>query len=134
ENWSSANRLQSLDLNGSVPGAVEQSIHTTPGATYQLAFDYAANPDCGSATAKMRIDWGGSPVDQVSADSANHTPADLGWQSKSYAVTATAATTVVRFASLAPSGPCGPVLDNVAVTPTTATGAGSSSTPGSEPG
>ena len=35
---------QSLDLDGSSPGIIEQSFSTAPGATYQLTFYYSNNP------------------------------------------------------------------------------------------
>ena len=35
--------VQSLDLDGSAPGSIEQSFTTTIGTTYQLSFAYADN-------------------------------------------------------------------------------------------
>lgn len=54
---------QLLDLHGSEPGAVRQTIgNLTPGKTYRLTFRYAIHPDATSATARVLL-GGGSVLD-----------------------------------------------------------------------
>ena len=42
--WAAADGIQTLDLAGNTPGAIEQNVtDLTPEATYEVVFDYAIN-------------------------------------------------------------------------------------------
>jgi hypothetical protein len=103
EGWQSAAGSQSLDLNGSSPGAVYQDVPTTPGAAYRLSFQSAANPDCGDEQTSLEVDWNGSKLDTID------------WQAHTYSVPATSSTGRLMLRSLGPAGPCGPVVDDVSL-------------------
>jgi choice-of-anchor C domain-containing protein len=123
ELWSAASGTQSVDLNGNCcdPGAIMQSLTTTPGVTYSLSFSFAGNPDpnpiCASSPVikQMEVFWAGTSLGVFAFDTTGHTLADPGWQAISLPVSASSGVTTLRFASLIP-GACGPALDNVAVT------------------
>jgi choice-of-anchor C domain-containing protein len=116
--WAAQNGSQSVDLNGSVPGSVSQVIPTSQGVIYRLSFWLAGNPDCGPAVKTVKILWGGVSKGVRQFDTTGHSDASMGWVQKAIAVTAPAgATTKLTFQSTT-TGSCGPVIDNVQLTPT----------------
>ncbi len=116
------NGMQSLELNGASPGAVEQAVNTARGATYNVYFRVA------------RDSWTGAwPCDRVAVDQILYVQVDgdpnskrfvtvtapLGtWTPVSYWFTATRNQTRLQFGSLT-SDPsrahCGPQLTDVEV-------------------
>jgi choice-of-anchor C domain-containing protein len=102
---------QSLDLNGTQPGRIEQVVATTAGATYELVFYLAGNPfgDPGLVT----LDVGaGAIVQSFSFDRSGRTPGDMGWERRSLVFAATAASTTISFQSTT-NGSAGPMIDDV---------------------
>ncbi len=61
--WTAAEGVQSLDLDGSAPGAIRQSVPTVAGHTYRVAFSYSANPDRSSGTPGMVVKADGTTLD-----------------------------------------------------------------------
>ncbi len=61
--WTAAEGVQSLDLDGSAPGAIRQAVPTVAGHTYRVAFSYSANPDRTSATPGMTVKADGATLD-----------------------------------------------------------------------
>lgn len=119
--WPSAAGHQSLDLNGSGPGVISQSLETQSGQAYSLQFALAGNPTTGGAKA-VEVWWGSVLVDTISVDTTPYSTSNMGWVSRSYAVNATSSATQLRFKSLT-ANQGGVTLDAISVT------AGASSDP-----
>ncbi len=123
--WSAADGSQSIDLDGTRPGGVSQTIATTAGQSYLLTFAYSANPDrltsssCTTTAggASMTVAWGGTQVATYSFSSQN-SKASMGWTSATLAVTAGSGPTTLAFSSTDAASACGIALDAVSLTPT----------------
>ena len=114
--WQAADGVRSLDLSGTGPGAVRQSIATTVGTTYTVTFRMSGNPVGGAGTKTMTADVGAAAIPfsyEVTAVDPN-TLTDMKWAKKSFSFTATATTTVLTFTSTT-AGVFGPALDDVRV-------------------
>jgi choice-of-anchor C domain-containing protein len=113
----------SVDLAGSQPGSLSQTVATTPGETYTLSWDMAGNPDGGTGVKTMAVFWNGAVVDEPSFDVTNAiNDQSMGWQGEQVNVTATASSTTVEFADAStPQSAYGAVLGNVSLLPTTGT-------------
>jgi hypothetical protein len=104
-----------LDLNGSMPGAIEQTFDTEPGARCRVSFYMARHAIRSSATMAVLVNNApvtGSPY----SHSIPLTPAQ--WQQHAFAFTAGAGTsTTLAFQSTTTTENVGtgPQLDNVAV-------------------
>jgi len=111
---------QSLDLNGSNSGAIEQTLEATVGGDdYLLSFYVAANPTCEDGVKVLRVFWNGERVATFRIDpegeQGSTDPMDLNWQYRALELTAEDATTVLRFSSKPGDSNCGPMLDTVTV-------------------
>ena len=115
--WDAGDGTQSVNLNGTTAGSVFQNVATKAGQRYELRFLMAANPDVAAFTATMRVLWDGAEIASPNFNSGGHSISDLGWERRSYTVTATQAVTRLEFASGNTSGrgDVGPVLDDVTV-------------------
>jgi hypothetical protein len=121
--WYAAEGARSANLDGTEPGAMEQTVADTSGAQYHLRFAAAVH-SCGPATASFTVSWGGSVVDTVTVTRPDPTPLrdghyDPNWKYFDYDVVGHGSD-ALRFTSLSPSGSCGPILDDVSVTARTA--------------
>lgn len=111
-----ANGKQSVDLSGSAPGSVTQSVATRAGSRYTLSWDMAGNPVCGQAVKTMHVFWDGKLVDAPTFSIAGHNVRAMGWVKKQLVVTATGVRSTVEFADATPDhSECGAALDNVAL-------------------
>ena len=124
----------SVDLAGSAPGSLSQTIATTPNETYTLSWDMAGNPDGGTGVKTMAVYWNGAPVDPSPVDVPSFdvtnaiTDASMGWLEEQVNVTATSSSTTVEFADTStPQSAYGAVLGNVSVLPASLTSCPSSS-------
>ena len=113
--WSASDGVRSIDLSGNAVGSVSQTFDTTVGATYEVTFDMAGNPAGGSVEKTMNVEATGNSAQGYSFDTTGKTLNDMGWTSKTYTFTATAASTTLTFTSTTASA-YGPALDNVAIT------------------
>ena len=120
--WTAAAGARSIDLDGSSQGSISQTFSTVIGTTYHVTFDLSGNPDGTPSLKDVQVSaTGGSPQDFTYDTSAkDNTDANMMWQPETYTFTATAASTVLSFASQT-AGSYGPALDNVVVTPVTPT-------------
>lgn len=113
---------QSLDLSGTGVGRISQSVTTAPGVTYQLTFQLAGNvtgllmSDDSQPIKQLEVIWNGSVVDTLSFDITGHTQTSMGWELRTFNVTATGTTSTLAFASLTDSI-YGPVIDDVGLNP-----------------
>ena len=113
---------QSLDLDGSHPGSIEQSFATTIGTTYQLSFAYANNPDqrgtfAGPQTADVTVtDSGGVTLLSSTVTHSGSTPSGMNYRIYTEDFLADTAITTLKFTSTDPLySNNGIVLDAVAV-------------------
>jgi choice-of-anchor C domain-containing protein len=119
--WQHAGGVQSLDLNGTQRGGLEQDVATTPGAVYDLSLQLSGNPDGGSAVKAVDIYWGpaGSQklVKQVTFSTAGWSKTSMGWMSvKLPDLKATGSLMRLTIVSRT-SGEYGPVIDDVRLVP-----------------
>jgi choice-of-anchor C domain-containing protein len=123
--WQAAEGTKSIDLDGDegTPGAMSQTFATSVNATYVVSYALSGNPDAGPANKTMTIDVGGAKTN-VSYDTSAYgtTRADMKYVTKGYSFVATSTTTTLTFTSTTPGG-YGPVIDNIVITETLATGA-----------
>jgi choice-of-anchor C domain-containing protein len=113
--WEPAEGQQSVDLDGTCgAGVIYQDLNTSVSQTYSLRFALAGNPDGAPTIKEMEVWWGNSLVDRLTFDTTGRTRTSMGWGLHEYVVTATEASTRLRFKSLTP-GCFGPVLDKVSV-------------------
>jgi hypothetical protein len=122
-NWQPAHYRQSLDMHGDTAGTIGRDIATQPGQQYIVSFARSGHPVCANAVTTLSAFFGPELLGNFSFDSTGNSTANMGWRYEAVAVTATAATTRLRFASTTPGG-CGPALDDLAVSPTGAASSG----------
>jgi choice-of-anchor C domain-containing protein len=112
--WPAYEGGRSIDLNGTAPGGVEQSVATSPGATYLVAFFLAGDPTCGPALKSVQVSAAGQSA-TFTFDTTGASLADPRWNAREWTFTAAGTTTTLQFASQT-AGACGPALDGVRVT------------------
>jgi choice-of-anchor C domain-containing protein len=124
--WAASAGTKSVDLDGSVPtaGAISQTFDTNLNSTYVITFDMSGNPDSGPAIKTMNVSAGGVTTAftyDTSVQGPTHT--NMQWLNHGVSFVAGASgSATLTFTSTTGSG-YGPVIDNVVVTETTATGA-----------
>lgn len=121
--WQAAHLRQSLDLHGDQPGAITRNLATQPGLRYLVSFALAGNPHCATAVTSISGNFGDQALGSFTADSSGFTTTNMGWRYHSVEVTATSASSRLRFASTTPGG-CGPAIDDISVTPAGAASSG----------
>lgn len=115
--WVASNGARSLDLVGDQNvGGVEQTFDTVPGATYQVSFDLAGNPQ-GPPTIKPLKVSAGAVVQNYTFDTTGKTLSNMGWVTNQLTFTASGPTTTLSFISDTTGLGCcyGAALDNVIV-------------------
>jgi choice-of-anchor C domain-containing protein len=107
----------SVDMNGSTPGSIAQTIATIAGAHYHLTFDMSANPDLGSGTRVILASTGGLATPYTYSFTVGpNSRSNMNWVSQSLDFTATGAATQIKFASGTTTNCCwGAAIDNVAI-------------------
>lgn len=113
--WHAAEGDQSVDLNGSGPGAVAQTFSTVPGATYTVTYALAGNPGGGPAlkTGNALVD--GQDFQDFSFNTTGKSLTNMGYVNRQFTFQATNSATVIAFASTTTTGPYGPVVDDVRI-------------------
>lgn len=115
--WQHADGKRSIDVNGNEPGAIAQTFRTKPGKRYRVTFSMAGN-FCGGAEPQIKrmvVSAAGSK-DEFVFDTTGRTYEDMGWVTRTWEFTATAAETTLEFASTTELPvACGPALDRVSV-------------------
>jgi choice-of-anchor C domain-containing protein len=110
--WQAAHGDCCLDLDG----GIRQTIKTEPGKTYELSFDFAANPELGPRTVDLRVLVDDERHD-FAFDSTDHDPGSLGWKTQSIEFKAMRQETTLTFYNSRPtSQSAGVALDHVVVT------------------
>jgi len=119
--WPSFAGHYSLDMSGLIgsAGVIQQSFATTPGATYDLSFEYANNPGVGrgvyGATGNVSVTGLATLLIQDLSHNTS-TFANMDYQLFSADFVADSATTTLQFTEYTNSG-YGVVLDAVDVAP-----------------
>jgi choice-of-anchor C domain-containing protein len=128
--WVASQGTNSVDLDGTehTAGEISQTFDTTVNSTYVVTFDMSGNPDDNaneSAVKTMTVSVGGATA-FFSFDSSVITDrtVDMHWlpKSLSFVGQANATQATLVFTSTTGTG-WGPVIDNVVITQTLATGA-----------
>jgi choice-of-anchor C domain-containing protein len=117
--WQPHAGAQSVDLAGNSPARISQTITTVPGASYDLSFWIAGNPDM-QGQKVLGVYWDGAELSPaITFDSSGKTHQNMGWELVTISgLTATKTTTEIAFEHKAPEGPCGVALDDISVDPT----------------
>ncbi len=112
--WQAGEGSRSVDLSGSGPGSISQTLSgLTIGSQYQVSFQMAGNPDGGSKVKTLNVSVG-SFSQNFTFDSTGKSLGGMGWTTKSFTFTAASSTPTLTFQSLTES-PYGPALDGVKV-------------------
>jgi len=111
-----ADGKQSVELNTTCVNGVSQVVATTPGATYSLAFAFAARPGTTAAQNQMEIRFDGLVVDQLGPRAP---AAGLQWSVHQVEVTATGSSATLSFQGTDPTvtDGAGTELDFVSLVP-----------------
>jgi choice-of-anchor C domain-containing protein len=112
--WKAVDGKRSLDLNGSMPGAIRQTFKTKKGQKYRVSFSLAGNPESVPAEKKLQVSAGGK-TREFTFDTTGKTRHDMGWVRKTWEFTAEADETTLEFQSLTENTAEGPALDDVVV-------------------
>src|SRR5438552_5713504 len=112
--WTASDGLRSIDLDGLSAGTITQQFDTTPGTTYEVDFDLAANFYAG-ATIKHVLVTAPGFSQPYSFDSTGRTALDMGWENHTFEFVAAGSSSTLSFADTDASSAFGPALDNVRV-------------------
>jgi choice-of-anchor C domain-containing protein len=110
--WTAENGQQSLDLNGSQPGSISQTITDTPGTRYFISFWLGGDVDGGPASKSIQMSWDGQTVN-YHFNITGKTATDMQWHRYSELFPGTGSD-VLTFTGTSP-GAFGAVIDNVKV-------------------
>jgi choice-of-anchor C domain-containing protein len=119
--WQAADGRQSLDLEGSESGTIEQQLSTRIGGCYTVTFALAGNPDGGPTIkrgyARVLQHTLGRPTVQKNFifNTAGKSRTNMGYIPQRFRFRAFAPTSTLTFASTTGGG-YGPVIDAVNVT------------------
>jgi hypothetical protein len=111
-----ADGKQSIELNTTCVNGVSQTVATTPGASYSLAFAFAARPGTTAAQNQMDVRFDGLAVDHLGPRAPG---AGLQWTVHQYEVTATGSSATLSFQGTDPAAGdgAGTELDFVSLVP-----------------
>lgn len=115
--WQASNGSRSIDLSGTGPGSLLQTVHVVAGQSYQVTFDLSGTYDGSigprTSPSTARVSVNGLSAVTYSYNLQNHVE-DMMYLLEIYAFTATSNIAILRFAGL-DKGNWGAVLDNVAI-------------------
>jgi choice-of-anchor C domain-containing protein len=113
--WIPFEGSQSIDLTGSSPGSISQTIPLDPAKTYQLSFEMAGNPGGLPDIKSVKVHWDNQVFD-FSFDKSGHSLTDMGWEKKTIHGLTSTGTTVLTFEDItADNTYYGVALDDVIV-------------------
>jgi choice-of-anchor C domain-containing protein len=122
--WNAQDGSQSLDMNGTGPGSIAQTLSTVSGDSYFVQFELAGNPAGGPSVKTLDVSVGGLPTTYTFTNSSTTTLVSMGWIPEGYNFTATSSSTTLTFSGDSSNlTDFGPALDNVSVTQIVASGA-----------
>ncbi len=120
--WTAQNLSRSLDMSGDPAnpkgalGGIEQSFATIAGATYEVTFYLAGNPDSQAPADLIKIlnVKVGNYDHDFTFNVSGKSHSDMGWELEPFTFIAQGSTSTLQFISKTASG-WGPALDNVTV-------------------
>jgi choice-of-anchor C domain-containing protein len=121
DHWVSADGAQSIDLSALTTGSISQGVSTTIGATYNLIFEMAGNPNGGDTIKDMNVDVTGYASSLEQFNITGFSQSNMGWSQRTISFVALSNTTTISFTSL-DNNAFGPALDNVRLFEDTAAG------------
>ena len=112
----SADGKNSLDLNGTSYGEIQQKFSTKKGKQYKLSFYLAGNPGGGPTIKKLLVSVG-NKSEEYQFDITGKNVKEMGWEYHELIFTSKGKSTILTFESNHKSGPsdAGPVIDNIKV-------------------
>ncbi|SNS79267.1 choice-of-anchor C domain-containing protein [Sphingomonas laterariae] len=116
--WDAFDGTHSVDLAGSVPGAIEQTFATVAGQTYTVDYYLSGNPDGGDiAKQGLVAAINGATIFASDTILGIKAPAhdDMQYLKNTFQFTATGSSTTLQFSSNPTEGAYGAVLDMVTV-------------------
>lgn len=115
--WRANGGTNSLEVGSPGAGTVAQTIATTAGRHYRLAFALAGNPD-GPPRVKTLVVTAGPVTRRFTFDVSGRSRSAMGWTPQTLDFVAAASSTVIAFARLdgGASAWWGPAVDDVSVT------------------
>lgn len=115
ESFWQGNPGQSIDMNGTSPVTIAQTLSVVSGSTYQLTFSMAGNPDGGPTIKTLEVFWGGASQGTFTFDITGDSRENMGWVTNQLTLVAPSNATELRFQSLTLNSSAGPALDSVSV-------------------
>lgn len=117
--WSAEDGTFSIDLSGTVNGAIAQSFVTSIGQEYSVTFWLAGNFGAVPVVKTLEVSAAGQSQDDT-FDTTGKSANNMGWVLETFNFVASSTSTTLEFASIdVPSSDGGPALDNVNVTAVT---------------
>jgi uncharacterized protein YutE (UPF0331/DUF86 family)/predicted nucleotidyltransferase len=114
--WRAAEGDQFIELESGFGFAISQTLPTVPAERYTIRYAWAPNPDAPGADDALEVWWDGTLI--ARHDGSDPTVETLDWTFVECVVTATGASSVIRFQDGFVGIPCtGPFLDAVMVLP-----------------
>jgi len=110
---------QYVELDTFANSSIQQSIQTTIGQNYLFSFAYAPREGVSAASNIINVFWDGSLLASITGNGANNS--GNVWQTYSFNVLASSATSIVSFAAGGISESYGGSLDAVSVSTSTLT-------------
>lgn len=114
DDWKASDGKRSMDLSGTVRGAVSQTFSTQKGRKYRVLFDLAGNPLGIPDVKRLRVTVTGAKAQMYSFSIKGHYNSKMGWVAESYMFLASSAKSTLKFASLT-DGSYGPCICHVRV-------------------
>jgi choice-of-anchor C domain-containing protein len=113
--WQAAEGVQSLDLDGSINGAVALSFPTLPLFTYRISYALAGNPDSGPAIKTGHVLVNGHVIQELAFDITGKNRTNMGYVRHGFAFLSLGGAATLEFVSTTTPGGYGPVLDDVVI-------------------
>ncbi len=101
---------QLLELDGNQNSNLLQNVPTTPGASYNLSFQYSPRPGIGAASNPVEVYFGGALLDTLTGDGAG----DTVWSLHDFSVFGgSGVSTTLEFRGVGTSDSLGGYIDDV---------------------
>jgi choice-of-anchor C domain-containing protein len=116
--WEAEDGTFSIDMSGTVNGAIEQSFATVVGQGYSVTFWMAGNFGAAPVVKTLQVSAAGQSQNDT-FDTTGKSDQNMGWVMETFNFVAANTSTTLEFANIdVPNSDGGPTLDNVSVTAT----------------
>lgn len=102
-----------VELDSFQNSGMVQSVETVVSDRYQLSFQYTPRPQNALESNGIEVYWDGQLLDTIAEDGSNLEFGNLQWQTYTYEVFASTATTALEFLAVGTSDGVGGLLDDV---------------------